>query len=393
MRISFSPENKSKDTYGYPKLMLDKDEPARIALMEEPVLRFVHSINKPLVDPVTGEHAKETKKNSKGEEYAADAYDFVANLLCTGSPEVIQDPANFDRIDPENCLLCKATAENIGKFKSPQPKYAAHVIRYKTQPGTVTPQEPFQADLLLWVLNSSKFDKIVDLAQEHGDPRKVDLILSGCKSKIFQNYEISPGTAAFWLQTPDRVAFVQALYAGNKADDAVIYRTIGREMPASGVQGIIDQVMERWNAIGKPQVMTMVHNEFQGVANASRQMAAESEESAWSFAQPQATPAQPAMMAEVPPQPAQAQPPTWAAPEVPVMQAPAQPQPAQAQPPTWAAPEVPVMQAPAQPQPVQEVLQAQPQAAPAQAPQPQAQPAQQTAGGPSFEDILNGLGG
>lgn len=365
MRVDFTTENKSKGNDRYPKFALEKDETARVSILESPIMKFVHVLQAPVVDPMTGEHQKVVKKTTKGEEYETEAYEFVSQSVCTGVLETVQQK----EIDPENCPACKDVADHPDKFSAPTPKYVCHIVRYKTQPGTVQPQNPFQAELVLWVLTQRKFDKIVNIAAEFGDPRTIDLQVGPCTNKSFQNYEMAAcnGTAA-WSQSEANKNFVSQLWAANAANEESMTNTVARPLQPVRYSADSAKVLDRYAMIGSPQAQTVGNMEFGGAVQASQQFAQQNEQPApWSqqgppsFAQPQ--------QEQSPAQPQQEQAPTAptydaapAFPGAPQQQAPAFPdtsqQPQQApepsQQPQWQQPAQqgyePPQQAPAQPQ-------------------------------------------
>lgn len=398
MLVDFTKNFKSKDTSRYPKLILAQNENARVCVLENPRLKFVHVLEQPVVDPVTGQHVQETKKNSKGEEYQKDSYSFVGQYVCSGDESVVAEKES----DPDNCILCRAITEHAGKFKPAAPKYAVHVIRYRLQAGSSTPAEPFQAELLLWVLSQRKFDKLIDIASEFGDLRKVDLLLTDCKSKNFQNYDISPTNSCFWQSTQDRINFVKQLVEANKGDDAAVDGAIARPISPTATQVDIEKVLERYSMLGRPQQGAQV-GEFGAIAQQSNQMA--QSESGWgntaqqapAFAQQQAPASQQGGMEDLFAGIGTQQPQAQAAP--PQQQAPAPQQAAPAQqgwgvqaatPEQQFAAQAPAQQPQAQAAPPQQAPVADTSTVPAQqAPAQQQAPASGTGEALDFASILN----
>lgn len=403
MRIDFTAENKSKGNARYPKLALEKGETARVALLEAPLLKYVHVLKMPIVDPATGEQMKVEAKNAKGEVYEKDADEFVAQMVCTGDLSVVRE----NEVDPANCPACKDVVEHADKFKAPDAKYVAHAIKYKVQPGTVQPQNPFQVELTLWVMTQNKFDKVINISTEFGDPRTIDLQLGPCNNATFQNYEMAACNGqAVWMQQESNKQFVGQLMTANAADEETMANTIAQPLSPTRYGADAAKVIERCGMLGRPQGQTPANMEFGGIAQASNQMAQQADQPApWStqgapsWAQPQAEPQQ----APVAQQAAPAQ--QWGPPQE---QAPQQFQPqqgGQGGPPSYDTPPqfpgAPQQQAPQQFQPQQQAAPAQqwgpPQGQPQQeqapqqfqpqqeqqAPQQQAAPAQQ--GGATFD--------
>lgn len=283
MRVDFSAENKTSQYTGYPKITVEKGEDARLCILESPLVVYKHTINKPVIDPTTGKVAKVEAHNSKNEPYEKDHYEYVGAYLCEGSPETIQgDP---DGLDTEACALCRAVAEHPSKFKAPTQMFASHVIQYKCNPGTTAVQEPFQADLKLWILSPSKFNVIADLNTEHGDIRKTDILLTECTNKTFQNYKIGAAATgrAAWTLEDSRKTMVSQLLANNKADEKKIKETVARPATELQTKKVVDEVLERWALEGQPLAAQggALSGEFGGQAAASQSAAAQSEDKPW----------------------------------------------------------------------------------------------------------------
>lgn len=357
MRMDFNSENKVNNYDGFPKLSLEAGERARVAVLEAPLVVYKHSINKPVIDPETGEIAKQTVKSKNG-EYEKDHYEYVNAYVCTGDVEkVYNDP---DHIDPDNCLLCKAVTDYPGKFSAPKPYYLAHAIKYKLKQGTLNPQDPFQVDLVLWSLPSRNYNALIEISEEHGDVRKKDLLLTDCTNKTYQNYKIGAGSDAYWLSDPQRQATVAEIFKSNKADDATVKKTAGKQQTPVAVQNDINVVLERWALHGKVgSASPMLQGEFGGQVMAGQQAAAQAETPAWDFSAPAGVPA--------------AAPQSGGMPDFLTDQSTAQQAPA------------------AQPQPIQEAPQQQVAQAPAPAPQADTPSAGQSSGELSFEDLMNGI--
>ena len=201
--VSFTQEFQKPKFNGFEKLKVEKGSTDRVAIVTAPERFYVHQMNMPIVLP-DGEIEQEEMKNAKGEPYLRDKTEFVGAYLCTGKDENITGPDGFD---PENCTLCAAIKEHgADKFRRPEPKFACYVIRYKMNSSGEPQLDPFQAELLLWVMTQHRFDQIVSIANEHGDPMKLDLLLGPCKNTLFQAYEIAAGGKCYWRADAERAA-------------------------------------------------------------------------------------------------------------------------------------------------------------------------------------------
>lgn len=239
-KVPFAPENKSKNFDSYPKLSLDKGERARIVLLElEPEMEWVHGLRKPQLD----EHGKpvyKTRTNPKtGQTSQELETDFVGQHICLGDLDVMTKSGS----DPVNCPTCRAAAESSAVAPAKR-RFAMHVLRYKTQPGSFNIQEPFQAEVIAWVFAEGRFDTITDLTEEWGDLRKRDLMLGPCEVKQFQKFDIQVANKAEWLADDSRRKLVAELYKNNKiTGDAGLQPLIGRRASIEQISADIATVL------------------------------------------------------------------------------------------------------------------------------------------------------
>lgn len=273
--VSFTQEFQKPKFNGFEKLRVEKGSTDRVAVVTAPERFYVHQMNMPIVLP-DGEIEQEEMKNAKGEPYLRDKTEFVGAYLCTGKDENITGPDGFD---PENCTLCAAIKEHgDDKFRRPEPKFACYVIRYKMNSSGEPQLDPFQAELLLWVMTQHRFDQIVSIANEHGDPMKLDLLLGPCKNTLFQAYEIAAGGKCYWRADAERVKLVASLIKSNKVDTdegkQVTRNTVARSYTPTSAQMAINKVLDRFALIGVDQTKapaTATSMEFGGAAASSRE--------------------------------------------------------------------------------------------------------------------------
>lgn len=243
-KVTFSAENKVSLGNDYPRLKLEHGERALIVAIEpEPEMEFVHTLRAPEIGP-DGRVIKEIKQGKKG-EYEAPKMEFIGQHLCFG---------NFDKMsekgaDPDNCPTCRAAVEGDG-IDQALPRYAMHVLRYGLQPGGFTIREPFTITTEAWVFAASRFNTLVELAQEWEDLRKHDLKLGPCENKNFQKYDINVSAKAEWLLTDERKKQAVTEYQNNRTND--LASLIGRKISRDQAEQDIARVVERINqAYGK----------------------------------------------------------------------------------------------------------------------------------------------
>lgn len=227
-KMQFASENKQKGFGDYPMLKFQQtDEQARIACLEtEPEVGFMHILRAPRI--VNGEVVMKTINQKGGGTTEVVEMDFIGAHRCFGRPEKLFGPSMKD---PEVCPTCAEANENdiIGQCER---RFALHVIRYKTQPGSYKVQEPFQAELLVWKFANKVYDTMVDITEEHGDLRSKDLLLK-CTNKMYQNVDIQIGGSAAWAAHEE---FVNSLLV-NKCEDleSLIAQKKSKEIAAEDV--------------------------------------------------------------------------------------------------------------------------------------------------------------
>jgi hypothetical protein len=217
-RVTFSTENKKATTnYDYPKLKLKQGESARILLLEDsPVVEYVHTLNKPTI--VGGKPVTIVAERKDGSKYNDFKMDFISRPICLGDETVLDDKGS----DPKNCPICALAKENPDAAKAPQRRFAMHVIRYKTKPGGATLVTPYSVETVVWAFTDRMFGKIVDFKEEWGDLRKHDLIMGPCTNEMFQQFDISVGSKAAWLEDKARQKLTAETFKENQIEDLSI---------------------------------------------------------------------------------------------------------------------------------------------------------------------------
>lgn len=235
-KVAFDKGNKSQSFSEYPKLSLDKGERARIVVLEDPTMEWVHALRKPTL--VDGAPVYDTRTGKGGATSQELRTDFVGQHICLGDAEVLQDKG----VDVVNCPTCKASQESDA-IEGPKRRFAMHVLRYRTQPGSFTVQDPFQVEILAWVFADNRFNTLVDLQEEWGDLRKHDLMLGPCEVKQYQKYDIQVAAKAEWLANDERKKIVKSAYANNTIKgDAGLQPLIGRKQDILAIQSDIQTV-------------------------------------------------------------------------------------------------------------------------------------------------------
>jgi hypothetical protein len=222
-QIQIRSENKIRNASDFPKLKLVKNEHARIAIMEDPTVEFVHTLRAPVLDE-DGKLVYEVRKSRKpgGEDTSVPKYDFVSRHLCFGTFEVVA----ADGADPKNCPTCKAAKESPA-IAAAERRFAMNVVKYNCRPGSFTPMEPIQGQVVVWSFATPTYNQLVDFAAEWGDPehperglRGKDLNLGPCTVEAFQRFDVQVANKTAWLQNGKTVQqAIASLYKDNKCED------------------------------------------------------------------------------------------------------------------------------------------------------------------------------
>lgn len=241
-KIEFGEENKRKGFFDFPKLALEKNEKARVCVLETPDAEYVHTLRKIITEngkPVMRTDEWKTKTGTKTKEVPD--MDFVGKYICLGDAQTVKDKA----ADPDNCPACKASIEVPGAVEGAKRRFVLHVIKYETKKGTFNLQEPFQAKVLAWEFTENRFSTLVDIQMEHGNLPQVDLCLGPCENAGFQKYEIIPGGSCQWGTTEERKSQTRQIVANGRSDD--LSPLLGRRVSEAEIRGVVNDLVQSWN--------------------------------------------------------------------------------------------------------------------------------------------------
>lgn len=240
-KMSFKAENKAADSESFPKLKLDQDESARIALFEEPEVGFVHNLRAPKV--LNGEVQYQTVNTKNGPEKQM-VFDFIGNPICLGNFDVLQERG----IDPVNCPACKAAQEAPDMFAPPKRRFAMHVFQYTTN-GTSKATRNFQGSVKIWSFTDQKFNELIDLLDEATDnnPRNIDVILGPCENKLFQKFKMIHSNQVAWKASDESQRAFESIIEENRAKD--LMKFIGRSTKKDWLGDDLDKVRTRWKVV------------------------------------------------------------------------------------------------------------------------------------------------
>ncbi len=236
--IDFDPKFKrsSNEALEFDRLKLKKEEKARIALLERPTFAYVHTLRAPKIS--NGQAVKVEKKTRKGDTYVDYDMDFVGRPLCLGDLGILADKG----VDPDNCPACKRST-GTDEITPPDRRFAMNVIRYAMRANGQLVQ-PFACSCVVWSFTEGVYNRLVDIAQEHGALVGRDLLLGPCTDEGFQKYEIQAGSQALWQQSEQLTKLVRETFEQNRV--AELERACGRKAEARWMLKDIDSIAERW---------------------------------------------------------------------------------------------------------------------------------------------------
>jgi hypothetical protein len=231
-RVPLNEEMKARSGANYPRLMLEKDERARINVIEvDPLMEFVHTLRAPRVEH--GEPVYQDGRDGKEEM----VFDFIGRHICLGDFDTLTEKG----LDPANCPAC-AAAKDSDAVRSPERRFGVHIIKYATQPGSFSIIEPFSFQMMVWVFGDNIFDKLVDIQKEWGSLQQHDLNLGPCTVKQFQKFEIQPASQAEWIKDQGRIETVKQTFTNSQCKDlaGMIGRKVDRRFFEADIEKCVD---------------------------------------------------------------------------------------------------------------------------------------------------------
>jgi len=248
-RVEFDEANKvEKVSYDFERLKLAKDEKARLAVVESPQMEYRHTIDAPKI--VNGQPETHMVENPRTKEKVEDyARSFISSPLCSGDPVKLADTG----IDAENCRVCAYAMEHSDRVKPPMRRYAMHVIRYKTKPGSFEIASPFSIELVVWAFTDRVFNKLTDLKKEWADNggfKAHDLTIT-CTNGTFQNYEFGMSPDAAFAKDNETKALTKETYENNQIPDLAL--ACGSRKEENWIVDDLKKVTEAWDAVNGSQ--------------------------------------------------------------------------------------------------------------------------------------------
>lgn len=233
--IDYTPENRRYQTVEFDKLKLRKDERARIVLLEKPTFAWVHTLKAPKIlngEPVMVEYTR------RGEKVMDYDMDFVGRPLCPGDYGTIAEAG----LDEKNCPACARSAQS-DEVRPPERRFATNAIRYKIKnDGSLV--SPFSCDAVVWPFGEAVYNKLIEIANEHGTIIGKDLILGPCQNEAWQKYDILSGGQNVWTADERITAVVKETHENNRSDNLEL--ACGRKQEPRWMNEDLDKISLRW---------------------------------------------------------------------------------------------------------------------------------------------------
>lgn len=236
-QIDWTPEFKRTTTLEFDRLKLKVGERARIVCLEKPTFTWIHTLRAPKI--VDGTASKVVKKRKDGTEYVDWDMDFVGRPQCLGDHGIIAD----EGLDAKNCPVC-ARAQESEQAQKPERRFAMNIIKYNTK-ADGTPVSPFGCSSQVWTFTEGNFNKLYDIAQEHGGLVGKDLILGPCQvPEAFQKFDITAGAKNLWESDENIKKTVLETHQNNRIED--LETACGRKVEVRWLKEDLDKIRSRW---------------------------------------------------------------------------------------------------------------------------------------------------
>jgi hypothetical protein len=105
-----------------------------------------------------------------------------------------------------------------------------NVIRYALRANGSLVQ-PFSCQCVVWSFTEGTYNRLVDIAQEHGSLVGRDLVLGPCTDEGFQKFEIRAGAQSLW-QSSDTVKNTVRRRSRRTASPSWSARAVARPRPS-----------------------------------------------------------------------------------------------------------------------------------------------------------------
>jgi hypothetical protein len=244
--ITFETKNRmqSGSNTDFPQFKLVKGERARVALIENPVFGWTHTIRAPKV--VDGQVQYQMIQRKDGTQFEAPVKEWLGTHRCKGDDGIITGDGRG--LDAKNCPMCAVAKANPSKMDAPKRRFAVHVVKYNTKPGTYDLTDaPFSVNIFVWKFTEFLFDKLIGINSIVGSLQNRDLLLGPCTDAQMQKYDINYDMQAFWSGTDQYKELTLSTLKSNRAEDLMAY--VARDSELRWIEKDLDTLADAYRAL------------------------------------------------------------------------------------------------------------------------------------------------
>lgn len=243
-KITFETKNRIAASADFPKLKLGKNERARVVLLENPDYGWVHDLRAPKI--VDGRPEYETIRRKDGTTFDQVKKEWVGRHRCKGDDDFIENEGRG--LDPKHCPMCSLAKEHPDQAEAPKRRFAVHVVKYNTKPGTYDLSDaPYSVQVFVWQFTEFLYDKLIGINSIVGSLSNNDLLLGPCTDVQFQKFDVNYAMDAVWKSSPEYKDITTATLKSNRATDLMAY--VARDSELRWIEKDIETVREAYRVV------------------------------------------------------------------------------------------------------------------------------------------------
>jgi hypothetical protein len=243
-KITFETKNRIVSSVDFPKLKLAKNERARVALLENPEYGWTHDLRAPKITDGRVEYQIVQRKD--GTSFEAPKMEWVGRHRCKGDDDIIEGDGRG--LDAKHCPMCAVAKESPNKVDAPKRRFAVHVVKYNTKPGTYDLSDaPFSVGIFVWQFTEFLYDKLIGINSIVGSLSNNDLLLGPCTDVQFQKFDLNYAMDAIWKSSPEYKDITTATLKSNRAPDLMSY--VARDSELRWIEKDLETVSEAYRVM------------------------------------------------------------------------------------------------------------------------------------------------
>lgn len=271
-QITFEAKNRIQTAATFPKLKLAKNERARVAVLENPQFGWTHNLRAPKIVDGQVQYVTVTRKDGTSSEVPA--MQWVGTHRCKGEDEIISGEGRG--LDAKHCVMCQQAKENPSRFEAPKRRFALHVVKYNTKPGTYDLTDaPYSVNIFVWSFTEFLYDKLIGINSVVGSLQNHDLLLGPCTDAQYQKFDINYDIKAVWQGNDEYKQVTVDTLKSNRADDLMAYTA--RDTELRWIEKDIEAVNEAYDFMqGRSREqhiatkeLPSLHNELNGLLDST----------------------------------------------------------------------------------------------------------------------------